>query len=163
MKKSIVLAAVALLFLVPSLQAVALSAEDRPLDCDATISDVLRGISDRGAIIEYIKKEDASSAPGNPFPGSESLTIGLNGSGNGSSDPKKAKQIANNILISGKLNYAWAKQTMAACPQIAIVRFGMWRTGWFNSFYRFSDGQVRPRVCTSSTETSESWGLGWCD
>jgi hypothetical protein len=51
MKKSIVLAAVALLFLVPSLQPVALSAEDRPLDCDATISDVLRGISDRRAII----------------------------------------------------------------------------------------------------------------
>jgi len=87
----------------------------------------------------------------------------LNGSGNGSSDPKKAKQIANNILISEKLNYAWAKQTMAACPQIAIVRFEMWRTGWLNSFYRFSDGQVRPRVCTRSTETSESWGLGWCD
>lgn len=163
MKKSIVLAAVALLFLVPSLQPVALSAEDRPLDCEATISDVLRGISDRGAIIEYIKKENASSEPGNPFPDSESLTIVLNGSGNGSSDPKKAKQIANNILISEKLNYAWAKQTMAACPQIAIVRFGMWRTGWLNSFYRFSDGQVRPRVCTRSTETSESWGLGWCD
>lgn len=163
MKKSIVLAAVALLFLVPSLQPVALSAEDRPLDCDATISDVLRGISDRGAIIEYIKKEDASSAPGNPFPGSESLTIVLNGSGNGSSDPKKAKQIAKNILMSNNLNYAWAKRTMAACPHIAIVSFGMWRTGWLNSLYRFSDGQIRLRVCTSSIESSEYWGLGWCD
>lgn len=52
MNKSIILSAVALLFLVPSLQAVALSAEDRPLDCDATIIDVIRGISDRGAIIK---------------------------------------------------------------------------------------------------------------
>ena len=163
MNKSIILSAVALLFLVPSLQAVALSAEDRPLDCDATISDVLRGISDRGAIIEYVQKKDASSEPGNPFPRSESFTIVLNGSGNGSLDPKKAQQVANNILISDKLNYAWAKQTMAACPHIAIVRFGMWRTGWLNSFYRFSDGQVRPRVCTRSRESPEYWGLGWCD
>jgi len=163
MNKSIILSAVALLFLVPSLQAVALSAEDRPLDCDATIIDVLRGISDRGAIIEYSQKKDASSAPGNPFRSSESFTIVLNGSGNGSLNPKKSQQIAHNVLNSGRLNYAWAKQIMAACPHIAIVSFGMWRTGWLSSFYRFSDGQVRPRVCTRSIESPEYWGLGWCD
>ena len=132
-------------------------------DCNATISDILLGISNRGAIIEYIQKKDATTEPGNPFPGSESLTIALNGSSNGTSDPKKAQQVAKNILMSDKLNYAWAKQTINACPHIAIVRFGMWQTGWLNSFYRFSDGQVRPRVCTRSIETSESWGFGWCD
>ena len=44
-------------------------------DCNATISDILLGISNRGAIIEYIQKKDATTEPGNPFPGSESLTI----------------------------------------------------------------------------------------
>lgn len=133
------------------------------MDCDAVISDVLLGISDRGAIIDKTWKDDASDYRGNPFPGSEHLVIALSGSGEGSVNPSRAAQVANNILMSGKLNHQWAKQIISACPNLSIVGFGMSRTGWQNMFYRFRDGQVRPKVCVSDVSSGSGWGVGWCD
>jgi hypothetical protein len=132
-------------------------------ECDSTLSEVLEGITAKGAIIASVERRDAGSYDANPFPSSEHLVVALEGSGEPSTNPKKAAQAAQNILTSPSLNLSWAKQIMASCPDIAIVGFGMWRTGWQNMFYRFRDGQVRPKVCTTELGPSGSWGIGWCD
>lgn len=134
----------------------------RAVDCDAAISDVLQDISGRGAMIARVEKRDASNYSGNPFPGSRHLVVALEGSGQPSVNPKRAAQAAENIMMSPKLNYSWAQSIVEACPDIAIVGFGMWQTGWQNMFYRFRDGRVRPKVCISDM-TSTTWGVGWCD
>lgn len=132
-------------------------------DCDAVLSDVLQGISSRGAIIARVDRRDAGSYEGNPFPSSKHMIVALEGSGEPSVNPQKAAKAAQDILNSPKLNLDWAKLIMASCPDVAIVGFGMWQTGWQNMFYRFRDGQVPPKVCTSELEPSRSWGVGWCD
>lgn len=138
-------------------------ASAQTMDCDSTLSEVLQSITTKGAMIARVDRRDAGSYEGNPFPNSEHLIIALEGSGEPSTNPKKAAQAAQNILTSPSLNLSWAKQILASCPDIAIVGFGMWRTGWQNMFYRFRDGQVRPKVCTTELEPSRSWGVGWCD
>jgi hypothetical protein len=132
-------------------------------DCDSILSEVLQRIGSKGAMIARVDRRDARSYDANPFPNSEHLVIALEGSGQPSTNPKRAAQAALDILMSPSLNLSWAKQIMAACPDIAIVGVGMWGTGWQNMFYRFKDGQVRPKVCTSEIESSGLWGIGWCD
>jgi hypothetical protein len=142
---------------------IALSSPVRAKDCDSTLSDVLQDIALKGAMIAKIDRRDASSYDGNPFSNSEHLVVALEGSGMPSTNPKKAAQAATDILNSPSLNLTWATRIMAACPDIAIVGFGMWRTGWQNMYYRFRDGRVRPKVCISELGSSQSWGVGWCD
>jgi|688.fasta_scaffold112303_2 hypothetical protein len=142
---------------------IVIPASSQAKDCDSTLSGVLQGIVSQGAIIAMINRKDATSYEGNPFPNSEHLIVALAGSGQPSTNPKKAAQAAQNILNSPSLNLSWARQIMAACPDIAIVGFGMWQTGWQNMFYRFRDGQVRPKVCTTELDPSRTWGVGWCD
>ena len=132
-------------------------------DCDASIIGVLADIRNRGAVLANTSRSNANNYNGNPFASSEELVIALDGSGSGSSNPKLAVQVARNILMSKSLNLTWSKQIMEACPDLVIVGFGMWSTGWLNSFYRFKDGQIRPKVCTSTLEPSTIWGVGWCD
>ena len=62
--------------------------------------------------------------------------------------------------MSPSLNLSWAKQIMAACPDIAIVGFGMWRTGWQNMFYRFRDGQIRRRSARPNLNHLDHGELG---
>lgn len=132
-------------------------------DCAGGLSDVLQDISSRGAIIATVNNRDAGGCEGNPFPGSKHLIIALEGSGQPSVNPKRASQAAQNILMSPQLNFSWAKKIMAACPDVAIVGFGMWQSGWQNMYYRFKDGQIRPKVCLAEMTKSSPWGVGWCD
>lgn len=135
----------------------------RAQDCDSVVSDILIDIRDRGATIDETRKSDASRHPGNPFPGSESFVIFLSGSGDGSSNPKRSGQVANNIMMSMKLQEAWTNRIMGACSSYSIVVFALSRSGWRNAFYRFKDGRVRPKVCVSDMTAQSRWGVGWCD
>jgi hypothetical protein len=121
---------------------ITIPASAQTIDCDSTLSEVLQSITTQRAMIARVDRRDAGSYEGNPHPNSEHLIIALEGSGEPSSNPKKAAQAAQNILNSPGLNLSWAKQIMASCPGIAIVGFGMWQTGWQNMFYRFRGGQV---------------------
>jgi hypothetical protein len=143
-----------------SMAAIAISSSVQAKDCDSTLSDVLQDINVKGAMIAKIDRRDASFYDGNPFSNSEHLIIALEGSGQPSTNPKRAAQAATDILNSPSLNLTWANQIMAACPEIAIVGFGMWRTGWQNMYYRFRDGRVRPKVCITELDSTRAWGVG---
>lgn len=66
-----------------------------------------------------------------------------------------------NIMFSLELMRSWANKLVASCPDVAMVAFGVWYTGWAEEFAIQSNGKTVHRECIDTEIARQLDKLPW--
>ena len=127
--------------------------------CRLQIAKAGQSISSLGAVVSDVVV-GVNESPRNPFPGKESITFRVGSLSATKDAAKKSADLMNSPGIQTRI----AKQLIAACPDVAEVRFNMTATDWDSSFFRGEDDSVVKGTCVDPGRGNDwpLWGFYAC-